>query len=86
MTWRDEAACKGENPEWWWPRNDSDTNPHSLPIPPQEQVAIAICRHCPVIKECGSYADRNEMSGIWGGKQRFGPGPVRAQQRRRAIA
>ena len=34
-------------------------------------VAVKLCRHCPVIVECGQAAeDRDERWGVWGGRDR----------------
>lgn len=70
LAWQERAAC-GEpehvermvkvmsGPRWpgWRRREDRE--------------AIAICRQCPVISECGAYADENdERFGIWGGRCR----------------
>ncbi|MEU0336727.1 WhiB family transcriptional regulator [Streptomyces sp. NPDC006193] len=59
--WRDEAACAGEDPELFFPLSDS--------VAPDSQAssARAICRRCPVLLPCRSWAiEHGEDDGIWG--------------------
>ena len=58
-SWRDEAACKGVNPELFFPvRGDTYTT----------VAAKAVCSQCIVRTECLEYALINhERMGIWGG-------------------
>ncbi|MGW5537312.1 WhiB family transcriptional regulator [Streptomyces sp. NPDC004009] len=74
--WRDRAACVGEDPEIFFPLSD-------LMTPGAEaSLARAICRRCPVIIDCRTWAlDHGEDDGIWGAT-------TAAQRRsiRRAIA
>ncbi|MET8585812.1 WhiB family transcriptional regulator [Streptomyces collinus] len=60
-TWRDQAACAGEDPEIFFPLVD-------LPAPGTEaSLARAVCRRCPVIIACRTWAlDHGEDDGIWG--------------------
>ncbi|MFF5029897.1 WhiB family transcriptional regulator [Streptomyces collinus] len=59
--WRDQAACAGEDPEIFFPLVD-------LPAPGTEaSLARAVCRRCPVIIACRTWAlDHGEDDGIWG--------------------
>lgn len=59
--WRDQAACVGEDPEIFFPLSD-------LALPGAEAtLARAICRRCPVIVVCRTWAlDHGEDDGIWG--------------------
>lgn len=60
--WTERALCLGEDPETFFPVAESG--------PGLEQVARAkaICRSCPVVRECLSYALRaGESAGVWGG-------------------
>lgn len=67
-SWRDHAACKGQTDRMY---------PH-LPAGRNERArtrdidaARALCFTCPVIGECGDYADRtNQRHGVWGGTNR----------------
>lgn len=52
------AACKGKNPDLWFPERDQG--------PKGGDEAKAICEGCPVIKECLAVG-LSEDFGIWGG-------------------
>ena len=64
--WRTQAACLGRNPEIFFPRPaDRDG----------QDVAVAICRRCPVEADClaeameaETYRITSGRHGIWGGK------------------
>jgi WhiB family redox-sensing transcriptional regulator len=60
MTWQTHAACKDSHPDLFFPvRNGGNHQYHK---------AVAICRTCPVQRECLNFAiDNNEEYGIWGG-------------------
>lgn len=59
--WRDQAACVGEDPEIFFPLSD-----FSAPGA-ESSLARAICRTCPVIIACRTWAiDHGEDDGIWG--------------------
>ncbi|MFJ5521130.1 WhiB family transcriptional regulator [Streptomyces griseoluteus] len=59
--WRDQASCVGEDPDLFFPLSD-------LAAPGTEAApARAICRRCPVIIACRTWAlDHGEDDGIWG--------------------
>lgn len=60
--WRDEALCRHEDPELFFPVG---TGPEA-----QEQTreAQAVCRRCPVREPCLEWAlETGQTSGIWGG-------------------
>ena len=58
--WRSRAACVGYA-DLFFPQPDLT----------HVRVAVAICRTCPVVRECGDYAEqRNEKHGVWGGRNR----------------
>lgn len=55
-TWRDRAACKGMNPDLFFPENG------------QSPAAHMACAVCPVTAECLEYAIvSGETGGVWGG-------------------
>lgn len=58
--WLDRAACKGHpNPEVFFPDKGECA---------KAREARAVCRTCPVQRECLAYAiEHNETNGIWGG-------------------
>lgn len=67
--WRDRAACLGHDPDIWFPdRGDSAALDR----------AVSICRGCPVVVECGRFADEHRrvngygLQGVWGGRFRDG--------------
>jgi WhiB family redox-sensing transcriptional regulator len=56
-TWRDKAACRGLDPDIFYPVSDDDS-----------ANAKAICAACPVREACLEYALANrERDGVWGG-------------------
>lgn len=60
--WREHAACRGENPELFFPIGTSG------PALQQIEQAKAICGRCPVVAQCLAAAlDHGEDAGIWGG-------------------
>ena len=63
VDWRDEAACKGEDPELFFPTSLKG------PGAQQAQVAKGVCRRCPVTSDCLQWAlESTPMpDGIWGG-------------------
>jgi WhiB family redox-sensing transcriptional regulator len=57
LTWRNRAACRGVDPDVFYPVSDEET-----------EVAKAICAQCPVREACLEYALANrERDGVWGG-------------------
>ena len=60
MTWQDKAACKGLDPELFFPPRGVNAT-----------EAKAVCASCPVQTDCALYAlEHNEREGIWGGLAR----------------
>lgn len=53
--WHDDAACRGQGTEPWFPDRGDDVRP-----------AKAVCHTCPVQQECLDAAEQ-ERHGIWGG-------------------
>jgi hypothetical protein len=44
---------------------------------PNRKIAIAMCKACPLLSACKSYAENTPgLYGIWGGKEYFGIGFV----------
>lgn len=55
--WRQRAACRGVDPEIFYPVSDEDA-----------EEAKAICATCPVREACLEYSLRaREREGVWGG-------------------
>lgn len=62
MDWRSRGACVDEDPDLFFPIARS--GPAAL----QLEQAKAVCRRCPVCRECLSWALRTgQESGVWGG-------------------
>lgn len=60
--WRHRSLCKDEDPELFFPVGNS--GPALLQI----EQAKAICRRCPVIRECLAWAlEDGQEAGVWGG-------------------
>jgi hypothetical protein len=61
-TWRNRAACRGTDPELWFPASSS-----GAVYDRQVTAAKAICSNCPVRAECLSEALVRIPVGIAGG-------------------
>src|SRR6187551_3836188 len=62
MDWRHRAICRDEDPELFFPVGNS--GPALLQI----AEAKTVCRRCPVVSRCLSYAlETNQSFGVWGG-------------------
>jgi WhiB family redox-sensing transcriptional regulator len=57
--WMEEASCVGADPNAFFPEEFHE---------PTSRTARKVCRECPVIRECLSYALRNYIrEGMFGG-------------------
>lgn len=55
--WMDYARCKGMGPDLFFPKRGESKRPGE-----------AVCAACPVVADCGDYADRSgSFDGIWAG-------------------
>ena len=62
FAWRDRAACKDSHPELFFPIGSSGDALEEI------DSAKAICRSCPVRRDCLAFAiETNQESGVWGG-------------------
>lgn len=62
MEWRDDAACREEDPELFFPIGE--TGPALL----QTEAAKAVCHSCPAIDRCLQWAmESGQEHGVWGG-------------------
>lgn len=62
VDWRDQAACRSEDPELFFPVGTTG------PALQQIEDAKSVCRRCPVISPCLEFAMRTSQDeGIWGG-------------------
>ena len=62
--WMDEGACIGEDPKYWMSTSEIETTNE---IRENVQIAIQICRKCPVQTDCLSHAMKYLEVGVWGG-------------------
>jgi WhiB family redox-sensing transcriptional regulator len=63
MNWRTKAACKGMNPDIFYPEHEDGRMPRSY-----YDDARRICRSCEVSEKCLAEAlDNNIVDGMWGG-------------------
>ena len=59
QSWRQQAACKGLDPNIFYPATDEDEDAES---------AKAVCAECPIRQACLEHAlTWREREGIWGG-------------------
>lgn len=57
LSWRQRAACRGVDPDVFYPASDEEA-----------EEAKLICHVCPVRESCLEYALANrERDGVWGG-------------------
>ncbi|MGH8904763.1 MAG: WhiB family transcriptional regulator [Egibacteraceae bacterium] len=78
MSWRDKAACRDMDTEWFFP--------HGTTGPALEQAdrAKAVCASCPVAEACLEWAlQTNQDAGIWGAKTEDERRTLRRRQQRR---
>ena len=62
MDWRHRSACLDEDPELFFPIGN--TGPAILQI----EEAKSVCRRCPVIERCLTWAlESKQEAGVWGG-------------------
>lgn len=63
--WRSDAACRGTNPERFFPTS-SGTGPRRIE---EEARAKQVCRRCPVTEQCLAWAlESGQDYGVWGGQ------------------
>jgi WhiB family redox-sensing transcriptional regulator len=68
-TWRDQARCRGTDPQVFHPAEEDDAG---------ADAAKAICQMCPVREACLEFAiAAREKEGVWGG--------LTARERRRLV-
>jgi WhiB family transcriptional regulator, redox-sensing transcriptional regulator len=79
-SWRESAACRGDDPEIFFPIGKTG------PALAQVQRAKAVCAHCPVRPRCLAFAlDTHQEYGIWGGYDEDERRILRRQQRHQHI-
>ncbi len=64
MDWRVRGLCLTEDPDLFFPIGGLSSGPAAI----QTDEAKAVCRHCPVTRQCLAWAvDAGPVEGIWGG-------------------
>ncbi len=67
-SWMRRAACKGVDPELFFPPSDDDDEGEQPMSPQQIRDARAVCRFCPVADACFEWAMGNRKLtsfGLW---------------------
>lgn len=66
--WKSQAMCQGADPILFFgPRHFEPKWERILRI---DSTIKGYCNQCPVVRECGEYADEVREYGIWGGTYR----------------
>ena len=61
MDWRQDALCREQDPELFFPIGSTG------PAADQVDEAKAVCRRCPVVEDCLTWAlDTGQDAGVWG--------------------
>ena len=80
MSWREVAACRGADPELFFPVGTAG------PGARQVEAAKRICRTCPVQHKCLTWAlEHGVTDGVWGGTTGEERRTLRRPARRAAI-
>jgi WhiB family redox-sensing transcriptional regulator len=74
--WMSEAVCTGKTEHFFAPHGEQ-AEARAV----REARALAICRVCPVILDCRSYARHHRELGFWGGEN----DDARQEARRRTL-
>jgi len=62
MNWRNSAACLDEDPELFFPIGNTGPALHQI------EEAKAVCRRCPALETCLTWAlESGQEAGVWGG-------------------
>jgi WhiB family transcriptional regulator, redox-sensing transcriptional regulator len=62
VSWHDAAACRGADPELFFPVGATES------ALPRVAAAKQVCRACPVQAQCLAWALDNDVAdGVWGG-------------------
>lgn len=63
--WRNDAACRNEDPEMFFPMAPSDS---TMSATSAASAAKSVCQRCPVVHDCLTWAlDSGQRLGVWGG-------------------
>ncbi len=79
--WIERARCRDEDPDLFFPTGTTG------PAMEQTERAKALCRSCPVVRECLAWAlDTCQDAGVWGGLDEEERREIRRARRRAAAA
>ncbi|MEY9961326.1 WhiB family transcriptional regulator [Streptacidiphilus sp. MAP5-52] len=79
--WRHGAACASEDPELFFPVGEAG------PALLQAEEAKAVCRRCPVMNLCLTWAlETHQEHGVWGGTSEADRRSARRRAQRQAAA
>ncbi|MEU9201633.1 WhiB family transcriptional regulator [Streptomyces sp. NPDC048332] len=77
--WRMRAACREDDPDLFFPIGSTG------PALVQTEEAKAVCRGCPVRRECLRWAlDNGQDAGVWGGLDETERRALKRRSRRQA--
>ncbi len=75
--WRERAECLNHDPELFFPIGESRS--YQLQI----ERAIEVCKSCPVVEECMTFAvETKQTHGVWGGTSEKGLDAIRRRAAR----
>lgn len=78
--WQRYSMCRSEDPELFFPVGEAG------PALGQTEEAKAVCRRCPVIRPCRTWAlDHHEEAGVWGGLSEQERRTIRVRAAREAL-
>ena len=60
--WLQQAACRGMNPNLFFPEHDNGRKAYKV-----DQQAVDACAKCPVVEQCADWAVKHEAHGYQGG-------------------
>jgi len=80
MDWRHLAVCRDEDPELFFPIGSTGPATH------QVDQAKVVCRRCPVVEDCLTWAvETGQENGVWGGTSEDERRALRRGARARAV-
>ena len=75
--WRDRAECLNHDPELFFPIGESRSYQRQI------ERAIEVCKSCPVVEECMTFAvETKQTHGVWGGTSEKGLDAIRRRATR----
>ena len=72
LAWQSQAACRGADPDLFFPVQNGRTVPTAV---------RALCDVCPVCDDCAQWGLWHEPHGIWGGLTQWELNDIRRRRR-----